>query len=351
MAFRNRPHRLHRLLRRIASLAAFAAPAMLPAQDAITPLGQSLDEIARSAGFVPEPFVTPVTIGLVAAVALAFGCIGAVLARAFSSGAEAYSGAYSERTAREFAEIYLFIPPRRIAEMGWAAAAAVLLAVFLASGGVEGSLSSILVRIALSLVPAAAMLAVPGLILSRLRVRRREKFNRQLIDALVSMGNALKSGFSITQAIEHVVENGENPIAQEFDTFLHQTRVGVSFTDALNNLDQRVGSDDLSLVVLSIETARRTGGNLTEIFENISRTIRERFRIENRIKTLTAQGRLQGIIIGLMPIAIGAFLFFFQPAMFRPFIQSTTGIIVIAIGFVLLLCGMLSIRKIVNIDV
>ena len=81
------------------------------------------------------------------------------------------------------------------------------------------------------------------------------------------MSNALKAGFSITQAFESVVKDGENPIAQEFDVLLQQTRVGVSFSDALVNMEKRVGSDDLSLVVVAIETARKTGGNLTEVFE------------------------------------------------------------------------------------
>ncbi len=285
-------------------------------------------------------------------VGLAFAALAVVLLHAFTSGAEAYSGAYSEKTARAFEDIYLFIPPRRIAEIGWALSIALTLAAFLATGGLAGSVSGILIRFALcgALVGAPALLA-PGYFLVFLRNRRREKFNVQLIDALTNMGNALKSGFSILQAFEHVVENGENPIAQEFDTFLHQTRVGVGFTEALQNLDERVASDDLTLVVLSIETARRTGGNLAEIFEKISLTIRERIRIQNRIRTLTAQGRLQGVVVGIMPLLIGIALNILQPGMFQPFLHSTVGIAVVAAIVILLLCGALSIRKIIRIDV
>lgn len=292
-------------------------------------------------------------IGLIATfVGLSFAALAVVLLRALGSGAEAYTGAYSAKTARQFEDIFLFIPPRRIAEIGWAGAIAVALLCFLLSGGVSGSASGVLARLGLSVgLGGGPMLLLPGYLLVFLRNRRRRRFNVQLIDALANMGNALKSGFSIVQAFEHVVENGENPIAQEFDTFLHQTRVGVGFSEALRNLDQRVGSDDLTLVVMSIETARRTGGNLTEIFEKISLTIRERIRIENRIRTLTAQGRLQGIIVGLMPLAIAIALNVLQPAMFQPFLHSTTGIVVIAFAILLLVAGALAIRKIIRIDV
>ena len=292
------------------------------------------------------PWLIPLFTGL------CFGTLAVMLLRAFAVGAESYSGAYSEKTARQLEDLFLFIPPRRIAEIGWAAAATMTLLAFLASGGLSGSASGILLRLAICVVVAGApMLLVPGYLLKYLRIRRRERLNVQLVDALSNMGNALKSGFSILQAFEHVVENGENPIAQEFDTFLHQTRVGVGFSEALRNLDNRVGSDDLTLVVLAIETARRTGGNLADIFEKISHTIRERLRIQGRINTLTAQGRLQGIVVGVMPIGLGVILYFLQPGMFRPFLQSLVGIGIIAFIAILLLCGALAIRKIIRIDI
>lgn len=281
-----------------------------------------------------------------------FAMLAVILFRAFASGAESYSGAYSEKTARQFEDLFLFIPPKRIAEIGWAAATAMTLLAFFISGGLSGPAPEILLRFALCVLFAGGpMLLAPGYILKILRIRRRERFNVQLIDGLSNMGNALKSGFSILQAFEHVVENGENPISQEFDTFLHQTRVGVGFSDALRNLDVRVGSDDLTLVVMAIETARRTGGNLADIFEKISLTIRERIRIQNRIRTLTSQGRLQGMVVGIMPIALGVLLYFFQPALFRPFIQSIFGIITVFVIAILLVAGALTIRKIINIDI
>ena len=273
-----------------------------------------------------------------------------VLLKALCSGAEAYSGAYSEDTARQFADIFLFIPPRRLAEIGWALASAMFLGVFFAIGNLT-SLRGCLVGLLLGTIAAVLGLRLPRLCLRLLKARRLRRFNLQLVDTLVSMSNALKAGFSIMQAFESVVREGENPIAQEFDLFLQQTRLGVSFSEALQHLEERVGSDDLTLVILAIETARKTGGNLTEIFEKISSTIRERMRIENRIRTLTAQGRLQGIVVSSMPAVIGIALFLIRPDLMVPFLHSGIGFACILTVVFLITCGALLIRKIVNIDV
>ena len=221
---------------------------------------------------------------------------------------------------------------------------------FILTGSIT-DIRGVIVGLVIGLLGGALALRVPRQPLVFLKKRRRQRFNEQLVDALVNMSNALKAGFSITQAIEAVVRDGLNPIAQEFDVFLQQTRVGVSFSDALANLEERVGSEDMTLVSSAIETSRRTGGNLTEILERIAHTIRERMRIENRIRTLTAQGRLQGIVVSLMPIAIATLMMIFRPQLMRPFLQSTIGMIICLATVVLIACGGLLIRKIVNIDI
>ena len=189
-----------------------------------------------------------------------------VLLQALHSGADAYSGAYSEDTARQFEDVFLFIPPKRLAELGWVIAAIVFVTIFFLAGGMRSVNGTIIGGVLATLCGAVALRA-PRLLLKILRARRLRRFNLQLVDTLVSMSNALKAGFSITQTFETVARDGENPIAQEFSVFLHQTRVGVNFSDALKNLEERVGSEDLQIVCLAIETARQTGGNLTEIFE------------------------------------------------------------------------------------
>ncbi|HAS82641.1 MAG TPA: hypothetical protein DCS43_08225 [Verrucomicrobia bacterium] len=273
-----------------------------------------------------------------------------VAMRALQGGASEYSGVYAQETASAYEDLFLFIPSRRIAELGWGLSGAVFVFIFLLTGGLQ-SVDKAMQSCLIATVLAAPMLRFPRLLLAILKARRLKKFNTQLVDALTAMSNSLKAGFSITQSFETIARDGENPIAQEFGTFLQQTRVGVSFSDAMDNLQERVGSADLTLVCLAVETARQTGGNLTGIFEQIAATIRERFRIENRIQTLTAQGKLQGIVVGAMPLLIGGALMIVDPGMMLPFLQSLAGIAIMGIVAVLLTCGGLIIRKIVRIDV
>jgi tight adherence protein B len=282
--------------------------------------------------------------------ALSVSGLAFVLMKALQAGAETYSGTYSEDTARQFEDIFVFIPPRRIAEAGWACGGAAFLAVFLLVGSVA-SLRAFLLGLMLAAAAGALALRVPRQLLAILRRRRLHRFNTQLVDTLVNMSNALKAGFSIMQACESVVRNRDVPISQEFEVLLQQTRVGVGFSDALHNMEERVGSDDLTLVVSAIETARKTGGNLTEIFDKIAATIRERMRIENRIRTLTAQGRLQGIIVSAMPAVIGVAMLILDPGMMLPFLHSVAGVAVITVVLALITLGGLMIRKIVKIDV
>ena len=286
----------------------------------------------------------------IALFALSFATLAWVILSSFSEGAIAYAGEYSDSTARELEDIFLFIPPRRVAEAGWALAA---MAFLLFAGLLFNPDKPVFMLVGVSLGLAAGFGAfqLPRQFLALLRERRRRKFNEQLVEALGQMSNALRAGFSITQAFESVVENSENPIAQEFRVFLQQQRVGIGFSAALESLDKRVGSDDLNLVCSAMEIARRTGGNLTEIFDKIALTIRERMRIERRVMTLTAQGRMQGIIVGAMPFFVGVGMAVFRPEIMMPYLRTPQGLAAVAAVIVLVTLGALVIRKIVKIDV
>jgi tight adherence protein B len=283
-------------------------------------------------------------------------CLGGLVFSMFQtllSEARTISAAHSEKTARDLEDLFMFIPVRRIAEAGWVSAAVCALFVFMALMFILGAGSPAVLAISLGmgLLAGLAGFRIPAGIVAFLKQRRLRKFNLQLVDTLLNMSNALKAGFSITQAFEAVVRDSEPPIAQEFDVFLQQTRVGVSFSEALQNMDQRVGSEDLTLVIQAIEATRKTGGNLTEIFEKIAATIRERMRIQNRIRTLTAQQRLQGIVLGAMPAIIGVALFIVDPSLMGPFLHSRAGLAVIGVVIILVTLGGLWIRKIVRIDI
>ena len=184
-----------------------------------------------------------------------------------------------------------------------------------------------------------------------LNARYVQKFNEQLTEALGTMSNSLRAGFSMAQAFESVAESDLHPISDEFALLLQQLRIGMSFDDALASMEKRIASDDLSLVVTSIDIARKTGGNLTEIFDRISETIRGRMRIERKVRTLTAQGRLQGMFVSLMPFALCAIMTFLKPGLMIPFLTSLTGIACLLAASVMVVIGWLIIRKIVTIKV
>ena len=184
-----------------------------------------------------------------------------------------------------------------------------------------------------------------------LDAKRRAAFNAQLPEALATMTNALRAGFSISQAFDSVVEQGDRPMSEEFAILQQQLRIGMSFEDALESLSQRVGSDDLTLVTTAILVSRKTGGNVTEIFDKISETIRGRMRVERKVKSLTAQGRLQGIIVSLMPLFLGVVMTLIKPGLMIPFLTSAAGLLAVAAMCALIFVGWLMIRKIVKIDV
>lgn len=282
--------------------------------------------------------------------AACFAGLAHALLQALKEGADSYAEVYAVDAAREFEDVFLFIPPKRILDLARVSAVTVFVLLFLLVGSFRTTHGMVRGGV-LGAAAGGLALMSPKLVVQFLRRRRLARFSEQLVDGLLTMSNALKAGFSILQAFESVVQEGRNPIAQEFGVFLQQTRVGVRFEDALESLDKRVGSEDLTLMVVSIITARQTGGNLTEVFEQIAVTIRERMRIQGRIRSLTAQGRLQGIIVGAMPVILALAMTALDPVMMTTFFTSAVGIGLLVVVAVFELLGALVIRKIITIDV
>lgn len=273
-----------------------------------------------------------------------------VLLRAIREADQSYASEYTVNTSRQLEDMFLFISPKQMLFISRTIALFVFMLFFFVVGGFR-SASSLIQGFVVGGIGAVAALLGQRVFLKVLRVRRLERFNHQLVDALNSMSNALKAGFSIQQAFETVVAEGGNPIAQEFGMFLQQLRVGVRFEEALVDMDTRVGSEDLTLMTQAIEIARQTGGNLTEVFDRIAGTIRERHRIEGKIKALTAQGKIQGRVVGSMPFILAFVLYFIDRPMMMKFFRDPIGIMVVILILIMQLCGALLIRKITNIDV
>ncbi|MEI6085168.1 MAG: type II secretion system F family protein [Verrucomicrobiota bacterium] len=148
--------------------------------------------------------------------------------------------------------------------------------------------------------------------------RRRNKFVSQLADALMLLTNSLRSGYGFLKGLELVAKEMSDPISKELNRMLREINLGATVEQALLNLGRRVNSQDLDIVISAYLIQKDVGGNLTEIMEKVAETIRERIKIHGDIRVLTAQGRLSGLIVGLLPVALFIFFLFNTPDYFAP---------------------------------
>ena len=173
---------------------------------------------------------------------------------------------------------------------------------------------------------------LPFLILDNARSKRLMNFNGQISDALTIMSNSLRSGFSFIQAMDMVRKELPDPIKKEFTRTFREINLGTSTEEALGNLSTRVNSEDLDLVITAVLIQRQVGGNLAEVLDNISETLRERIRMKREIRTLTAQGRISGLIIEMLPIFMAVFLFFTNKQYIMQLFTDRIGQIMLAVA-------------------
>lgn len=256
-----------------------------------------------------------------------------------NKGLDQYEEKYATRGAQSLENMFFFISTRQLVVMTLAIAA-----IFFVLGLV---VANILVGVILG----AFGFVVPFLGIRHLKKKRVQKFNRQLVDALTQMSAAFKAGLTLPQAADNISKEIQPPLGQEFSLLVKEIKLGIPIDEALSNLAARVGSEDLDLVVTSTNISRQLGGNMAEMYDIISATIRERFRLEGRIGALTAQGKMQGWVVALMPLALGAFLYYWRPDLMKPMLAATFGKVLVGVIIFMEIMGMLFIRKIVNIDV
>ena len=261
-----------------------------------------------------------------------------------------YKERYLQETAVVMDDVLLSMPPARVLDLSLIFTAA---AMFLAVGGIwyyTGSLSAPKIII-VSILAGVAAFPVPRLYLKILRKNRMRKFNEQLEDALLSMSSSLKAGFSINQALESLAQENRYPISFEFNLLIQELRLGVTLEEALDKMSRRLDCPDFELVAVSILTARQTGGELTATLERLAGVIRERVRISSRIRALTAQGRMQAVIIALMPVGLFFAMMNIAPDMMNSFFSTVAGVLSLLGVIVLDVTGFIMIRRITNIDI
>lgn len=191
---------------------------------------------------------------------------------------------------------------------------------------------------------------IPKVIISNRKKERVKTFNEQLNEGTMIISNSLKAGYSFLQAISVVSEETKDPFAKEFKKLLKEMSLGISEEIALKNMLNRMESEDLRLIVNAILIQKDIGGNLSEILDNISETIRERQKIQSELKTLTAQGRLSGIIVMLIPFFLGITIYLFNKEYMMLLFTTPIGLGMIITAFVNQILGLIMIRKIIKID-
>jgi tight adherence protein B len=204
--------------------------------------------------------------------------------------------------------------------------------------------------------PVAIMVAVllgftPKFLWVILKNKRLDRFLSELPDALNSLSAMMKAGTNLNMALETVVAETSGPIGQEFGLFLRELRVGVDYYEALDNMKARVPLEELALVIAGMKISREIGGSLADVLGRLSDTIRRKIEMEGKIKSLTAQGKMQGYVMTGLPVFLAYILYQIEPNAMARLFTDPIGWVTCGVFIVFEVIGYYFIRKIVNIDV
>jgi tight adherence protein B len=251
-----------------------------------------------------------------------------------------YRARFTEVTRASLEDAFLFIDPQRV----FYANVAVLLVI------------PVLVWFATGVPVFAVLAAIAALVFPRvgyvvLRERRRRAITQQLPDALTMLASSLRAGTSLQVGLDLVIKETPAPLAQELSLVVREQRLGVTLEHALESMGRRLRLEDVDLLVAAITIAKDVGGNLSEILDRLAQTLRAKAIMEGKIRALTSQGKLQGIVVGLLPFFLGFVLTLMDPVAMEPMFSTWWGWSVIAVIVVMELIGAWMIRKIVTIDI
>ncbi len=262
-----------------------------------------------------------------------------VVSAIVSRGLEQYEDRYATKGTQTLEGMFMFVTPHQIGVLS------------IAMGCIFFLLGLAAMNLVAGIILGVAGFVTPMMGIRHMRIKRIKKFDRQMVDALVQMAAAFKAGLTLPQASENVAREMPAPIGQEFDLFVKELKLGVSVEEALENMSHRVGSEDLELVVISTNVSRKLGGNMAEMYDIIASTIRERFRLEGKIQSLVAQGKMQAWVVASMPLVLGLVLNHCRPDLMQPMLHHKFGYILIGCIILMEIMGIWLIRRIISIDV
>ena len=206
-----------------------------------------------------------------------------------------------------------------------------------------------------NLVVALAILAIlllaPPVVLNMMKSKRSDQFVEQLPDALSSMASAMRSGLNLVKSIQQLVKNQPHPLSQEFAQVMVEYRVGTDLNDSLDALAKRIDRQEIVLMNSAIKISRAVGGNLADTLETLSKTLREKSKVEGKINALTSMGKAQGTLATFFPVFIGYVFYKIEPAAMMMLFTSRLGLIWLGVMVLMAIMAYLMIRKIVTVDI
>jgi tight adherence protein B len=247
--------------------------------------------------------------------------------------------------AHELEEMFIFISVDGLQKLKWSLASVV---------AIIGLLFSWDAKPPIPIVVAVALGAVaywgPELFIIFLRRRRRAAFSEQLVDGLVLMSNGLRSGFTLQQAIDMLIDEMPAPISQEFELVRREYKVGVDLDVALRNCVTRTNDMDLDLVVTAVQITRQLGGNLAEVFDRIVAMVRERKILAGKADALTSEGKMQATVVGLLPYGFMFAMIKVNPDLMRLMWTTLPGFGCLVLVVALDVLGYLWVRKLASVE-
>lgn len=251
-----------------------------------------------------------------------------------------YKDVVSEVTSSKFSELFLFID---VSKYFYYYIGAVIIFPFIAME-LSGDAS-------VGMLTFLAILLSPYLILKVMIKKRLKRFEQQLPDALLMIAGSIRSGASLPIALDTLVKESSPPLSQEFSLLVRERKLGVDMDTALENMERRVPLEDLSMFLSAVRISREVGGNLADTLESLAETIRRKLAMEGKIDSLTAQGKLQGIVMSSLPIFLLIALLKLEPDAMGMMFTTRIGWLTLSIIFLMQVMGFLAIKKITEIDV
>lgn len=266
--------------------------------------------------------------------------LGFVILNKFRGFWETYKNTFTENASTNMEDMFMFVDPNLLFMANMFAVVVIPLMLWLATG-----------NLMLGLGVLVALVVIPATIYKIMRAKRLKRFEQQLPDGLLAISGAMRAGASLNVALENVVREQSPPLGQEFELFLREQRIGVEFEKSLTHMEKRLPVQDFLMLCSALRINREIGGNLAEILDTLADTLRKKQAMDSKIQSLTAQGRLQGIVMTGLPVMLGVLLNWLEPEAMGRMFDTTIGWIVFGVSAMMLTMGFIWIKKITSIDI